>query len=151
LHALDRGAKTTASALGIVLSGVHQVQPDTAYAGLAHGVERAFRRLFVDYGDTPSCLAANLYAVQGRRVVRSVDARVHDHDALNMQRAMQRDHLGWQRRLRRIATAGEERKFRRIAEDMSVAVAGALRNLKIHRGARLGAFGKRGRGDRSYE
>ena len=74
-------------------AGGRQIQADAAHTGLAHGVEIALRRFFVDHGDAPGVGAARSHAEQRRRIVGAVDARGDDHHALDMQRLVQRRHF----------------------------------------------------------
>ena len=83
---------------------------------------------------TPRAVAPRAFdAEQGRGIVGAVDARRHDHHALDMQRLVQRRHLLGRRRFRRIDAAGEERKSFGVAVNMGVAIAGAGGDVEIHR------------------
>jgi hypothetical protein len=133
LDAVDRGLKALAPGIGIVDAAGRKVNPNAAEAGRVHGVEIAFGRLVVDYGDPARGRAARLDAEQRGGVVRSIDARRDNNHALDVQRLMQRRHLlgrGW---FRRIDAPGEEREFLRIAVNVGVAVGSAGRDVEIHR------------------
>ncbi len=69
------------------------------------------------------------HAEQRGRVVGAVDRGRDDHDALHVQRLVQRSHFLGRGQLGRVDAAGEEREFRRVRVDMGVAVAGAWRAL----------------------
>jgi hypothetical protein len=121
-----------------------EIEADAAEALGVHGVQLRLGGLVVDDGDAARVIAARLHAEQRRRIVGAVDARRHDHDALDVQRLMQRRHLLRRSRLGRVDAAGEERKLFRIAVNVGVAVAGAGRHVEIDRCRglrRLGAGG----------
>src|ERR1019366_2495587 len=86
LHAFDRGLQALASDARIVDATGGEVDADAAYACFAHRVEIALRRLVVDHRNAAPRVATKFDALQGRPIVGSVDARGHDHHALDVQR-----------------------------------------------------------------
>ena len=76
--------------IGIVDAAGREIEADAAEAGLLHGVEIGLAGLVVDHGDAARGRAARLHAEQRGRIVGAIDARRHDHHALDMQRLVQR-------------------------------------------------------------
>ena len=131
--AIDRGRNALAPDIGIADPAGRQIEADAADARFVHGVEIALQRLVVDHGDAARIRAARLDAEQRSGVVGAIDARRHDHHALDMQRPVQRRHFFRRCWFRRIDTPREERKFLRVAVDVGMAIAGVSRNVEIHR------------------
>ncbi|MEY9669059.1 hypothetical protein ABIE80_007767 [Bradyrhizobium diazoefficiens] len=148
LHALDGHSEAGPADIGIADAAGRKVDADAAEAFLLHRVELRFGRLVVDHGDPARGPATRLHAEQSGGVVGAVDARRHDHHALDMQRLVQRGHFFRARQLRRIDAACEERKLFGIAMDVGVAVAGMRRNVEIdrRRGLRRAGVGFAGHG-----
>jgi hypothetical protein len=150
LDALDGGGKPRPADGGIIDAAGGEVEPDAADARLAHGVEIGFRRLVVDHGDAACGGPARGHSEQGGGIIGSVDARRDDHHAFHLQRLVQGGHLFGRRQFRRVDAPGEEREFRGVRVDVGVAVAGAGRNVEIHRRRRLRGFGKNGSAVHGY-
>ncbi len=91
----------------------------------------ALAGLVIDHGNAARGRPARLHAEQRRRIVGAVDARRHDHHALDMQRLVQRAHLLRRGQLRRIDAPRKEREFFGVGVDVGVAVAGAGRHVEI--------------------
>src|SRR5262249_44978952 len=72
-------------------------------------------------------------AIERAGIVAAVDAGRDDDDALEAERSLQRTQIVDRRRGRRVDALGREGKFRRIAEDVHVTVAGAARHVEIDR------------------
>ena len=131
--ALDPGLKARPPDVGIVDAAGCEIEPDAANAGLFMA-SRSLSGVLSSITATPRAVgAARLHAEQRRGIVRAVDARRDDHHALHMQRLVQGRHFLGRCQFRRIDAAGEERKFLGIAVDVGVAIAGAGRNVEIHR------------------
>jgi hypothetical protein len=141
-HAVDRGREPRLSDIGIVDAAGCQIEPDAANAGLAHRVEVGLAGLVVDHGNAARGCSARLHAEQCRRIVGAIDARRHDHHALEMQRLVQRAHLLGRGRLGRIDAACEEREFLRVRVDVGVTIAGAGGHLEIDLRRRLRRLGE---------
>jgi hypothetical protein len=133
--------KPRTSNIGIIDAAGREIEPDAAEARGLHGVEIGFAGLVVDHGHTARGRAARLHAEQRRRIVGSIDARRHDHHALDVQRLVQRAHLFGRGKLRRVDAPRIEREFFGIGVDVGVAIGGAGRHVEIHGGRGLRGFG----------
>jgi hypothetical protein len=142
--AVDSGLEARAAHRGIADAPGCEIDADAAKALLAHPVEIGFRRLVVDHGDAPRIIAACLHAEQRRRIVGAVDRGRDDHDALDMQRLVQRRHLLRRGRFWGVDAACEERKLCGIAVDVGVAVDRAFGNVEVHGRCRLRRLAERG-------
>ena len=142
LHALGGSEKTLARDVGIVDAGSGQIEPDALETQFGEPVELGIRCLVVDDRDAARILAARLHAEDRRRIIGAVDARRDDHDALHVQRLVQRRHFLRQRHLGRVGAAGKPRVFGGIAVDMRMTIARARRHVEIHRCRRLRSFRK---------
>ena len=83
LDALDASLKALPSDVWIVGAAGCEIEPDAANARLVHGVQITLRRLVVDHDDAARGRAARLHAEQRRGIVGTINARCHDHDALD--------------------------------------------------------------------
>ena len=137
-HPVDRGKQVAPRRVRIGLTGGFQIDPDAAYPGPVHLVERLAVRRLVDHGDPAGAVAEPAHAVQGAGIVAGVDARLHDDDARQVQAALQLQQLIGVGRRRRVAALCCERKFAGRAEDVHVAVAGPERDGKSRGGSGLG-------------
>ncbi len=136
--------------LGIDLASGLEIDSDSANAAAVHFVEIGVGDFIVGGDDAARVGRELLDGVDRAGVVRSVYRGLHDHDALDMQRLMERAHFFHRSGLRRVNARRGEREFLRIAEDVRVAVARVGRHLEIYR--RLGLRGAgENRGDRPSE
>ena len=133
LHALDGGREARAADIRIADAAGGEIDATAAKTVRLHCVELGFRGLVVDHGHSACGRAARLHAEQGGGIVGAVDARRHDHHALDMQRLVQRRHFLGACRFRRIDAPREERKLFDVTMDVRVAIAGMGRNVEIDR------------------
>jgi hypothetical protein len=112
-----------------------EVEPDASHAGAMQGIELGLCDVVGDYGDTAPAPAEAMQRIDGAGIIRAVDARVHDHDALEMEIRLQGEQLLERRLAGRVAALGREGELRRRAEDMGVTIAGAARHDEGRRGA----------------
>jgi hypothetical protein len=137
-----RGLEALTRHRGIVGAAGCEIEAAAAHPRLAHGIEIGVGRLVIDRRDTAGVGAARLHPVERRGIVGAVNARRHDHNPLDLQRAMQRRHLLGQGHLGRVDAPGEERKLLRVAVDVGVAVARIRRHVEVHRRCQLRCLGK---------
>ena len=135
--------KRCSSDVGIADAAGCEIEADAAEAGLLHGIQIGLAGPVVNHGNAPSGRPPRFHAEQGGRIVGAVDARRHDHHALDMQRLVQRRHFLRARQFGRVDAACEERKFFGIGVDMGVAIAGPGRHVEIDRRRGLGGFARR--------
>ena len=116
----------------IVLAGGLEIEAHAAHARGRHRVERGGGERLVDDGDTAGAGAELVHRIDGDGIVDPVDARRHDHDPIEMERALQVAQIVDQGFRGRIEPAGKIRKVHGV-EDVHVAIAGAARYIEIDR------------------
>ncbi len=88
-HALSRLLQVARGHGGIALTVRFKIYAHATNPGRVHVGERASARGVVNDGDTARARAELAHGVDRAGIVRAVGARMHDHDPVDMQRAMQ--------------------------------------------------------------
>jgi len=131
---LCRGfADTRLGGARVAHAGRLEIDTDSAHAFRFHILERAEVGRLLHHRDAARTSSDPAQRVEHAGVVGAIETRLHQHHPLDLQRLMQlRQHLGRSRR-RGIDPVGNEGIFRRLADDMHVAIAGACGNIEINR------------------
>jgi hypothetical protein len=101
----------------------------------------AVRDVVLSMTATPCARPQAAYGVERAGVVGAVDARLHHHDAIEVQVALQLEQLFDGSLRRRVDALFRKWKLRRVAKHVDVAIAGAARDIEIDRGAADSACG----------
>ncbi len=109
---------------------LHEIETHAAHAAGVELVEILVGEAVVDDRDAAIALWVRRNAVEHRRVVGAVAARLHDDRALDAEMRMQRREHFLRRILRRVAPVRRIGKFRRRAEHVAMRVARARRQLE---------------------
>jgi hypothetical protein len=96
-----------------------------------HIRQRRIGRGFIDDGNASRTSVQSADRIDRAGIIGAVDARMHNHHALDMQRGVQRLEIVKGGRRRRIGARRRIRKGR--LEDVDVAIAGFLRHVEIRR------------------
>ena len=132
LDAVDGGLKALTRHGGIHLAEGLEVDPYAANAGAIHVIERGVGSVAVNNSDGASFGSELPGGIEGAGIVGAVDAGMDDHDALNVQSAVQRAGLIDRCVFRGVDARGRVREAVRISEDVRVAVARAHRHVEVH-------------------
>ena len=127
---------------GIILPGSSEVNANPANPAAMHAVEFCRRSLLVDDSNAASPWTKLLDCIECAGVVSSINARLNDDHAIDMQCAMHVAQLVDRGGLRRVGASWSKRKALRIAKDVHVAIARAWRNFEVHRRSGLRSAGK---------
>ena len=116
--------------------------PQHGHPAAMHAVEFCRRSLLVDDSNAASPWTKLLDCIECAGVVSSINARLNDDHAIDMQCAMHVAQLVDRGGLRRVGASWSKRKALRIAKDVHVAIARAWRNFEVHRRSGLRSAGK---------
>jgi hypothetical protein len=121
-------------AVGVELAGNVglEIEPHAANAGRVHLVNLVARRRRADHGNGTSACAESFGCFDRQLVVVAIDARLHDHDAIEPQRFLQVEQFFDGRGRRRVDAPFRIGLDRRI-EDVDVTVARVWRYVEIDR------------------
>lgn len=119
-----------------------KIEPHATDARARHLLERLARGSLVDDGNAAGPRAHAAHSVEGAGIVGAIDARLHDHDAIEVKVALEFEQLLYRSLRGRVDAPFRKGKRGRIAEHVYVAIARAARDSEIDRGAAGG--GNRG-------
>ena len=123
--------------LRIELAGGFQIDTDAPNAAPVHFIESSVGRFIIDRGNASRGRTQLLNRIERTGVIRAVDGRLNDDHAIGVQRLVQGAHFRDRRRLRRVHASGHIREAVWVTEDVRMAIACALGNVKVYRCGRL--------------
>ncbi|SOY98191.1 hypothetical protein CBM2618_B130082 [Cupriavidus taiwanensis] len=110
----------------VALAAHLQVQADASHALSMHGLQHRGRdRLQVDHGHTACPFAKPAQRVEQCRVVKAVDARLYQHDAIDTDALLKRDQVDHTGITGRVRAPGREWETRAVEDvDVTITTAG---------------------------
>ena len=112
-----------------------EIEPHATDTRARHLLQRLARGSLVDDGNAAGARAHAAHSVEGAGIVGTIDARLHDHDAIEVKVALEFEQLLYRSLRGRIDAPFCKGKRGRIAEHVHVAIARAARDSEINRGA----------------